>query len=117
MTIIIVPRHVFVLRLGLYETNKKLSTNSWNQIRELKLVDTNLNYYNQNAKLFSESTLEVDMTGIYNSFLPLVEANGHILDAGCGSGRDSMYFSKLRLNIMGIDQCGNEIDYLNKKYW
>ena len=67
------------------------------------MVDTNLNYYNQNAKQFSESTLDLDMTRIYNSFLPLVEANGHILDAGCGSGRDSMYFKELGFSVTALD--------------
>ena len=61
------------------------------------------NYYHDNAKAFFEATVDVDMTPLYQQFLPLLPANGSILDAGCGSGRDSAHFIKQGYNVTAID--------------
>ena len=45
-------------------------------------------YYTENATQFAAATCELDLSDIYSRFLPLVTDGGHILDAGCGSGRD-----------------------------
>lgn len=43
--------------------------------------------------------------------------NGILLELGCGNGRDSVYFNKnSKLQIIGIDQCPQEINYLNQTY-
>ncbi|MDN3490684.1 MULTISPECIES: class I SAM-dependent methyltransferase [unclassified Pseudoalteromonas] len=62
-----------------------------------------LNYYNQNAQSFSDSTLNVDMSALYNEFLPLIAKHGHILDAGCGSARDAMYFKQQGFTVSAFD--------------
>ena len=51
-----------------------------------------LSYYDGNADDFVESTFEVSMEDLYREFLPQVPEGGHILDAGCGSGRDALFF-------------------------
>ncbi|MDB2373150.1 class I SAM-dependent methyltransferase [Psychrosphaera haliotis] len=51
-------------------------------------------FYNLNAQAFFDSTVEVDMENIYQRFLPHVVPGTLIIDAGCGSGRDSLYFKK-----------------------
>ncbi len=51
-----------------------------------------MDYYENNAKVFVESTLSVDMQSLYNCFLPLLPERANILDAGCGSGRDTKFF-------------------------
>ncbi len=56
------------------------------------IIADNMAYYKNNAKAFVESTLQVDMQPIYQRFLPLLQERAGILDAGCGSGRDSRYF-------------------------
>ena len=61
------------------------------------------NYYNDNAKAFFEATVDVDMTPLYQQFLPLLPTNGSILDAGCGSGRDSLHFIKQGYSVTAID--------------
>jgi SAM-dependent methyltransferase len=43
------------------------------------------------------------MTALYEPFLNLLPANAHILDAGCDSGRDSLYFLKNRYRVTAID--------------
>lgn len=49
-------------------------------------------YYNQNANIFAESTISVDFSEIQNRFLNKLTPDAHILDFGCGSGRDTKYF-------------------------
>lgn len=62
-----------------------------------------IDYYNQNAMEFASATDQIDMTALYAAFLPLVKTGGHILDAGCGSGRDAAYFKHLGFNVSAFD--------------
>lgn len=68
---------------------------------------TTLNYYNQHAQTFSDSTLNVDMSALYAEFLPLIPKHGHILDAGCGSARDAMYFKQQGFTVSAFDASEN----------
>ncbi|EMM7534595.1 MULTISPECIES: class I SAM-dependent methyltransferase [Citrobacter] len=51
-----------------------------------------LEYYQRNAQDFFSSTVNVDMESLYQPFLRYIPEGGRILDAGCGSGRDSKAF-------------------------
>ena len=51
-----------------------------------------LEYYQRNAQGFFTSTVNVDMDSLYQPFLANIGTGGRILDAGCGSGRDSRAF-------------------------
>lgn len=62
-----------------------------------------LNYYNTNAKDFIEGTLHVDMSGLRSKFLSYLPSAAHILDAGCGSGRDSLAFKEAGYQVSAID--------------
>lgn len=62
-----------------------------------------IHYYNQNATEFAAATDQIDMTALYQVFLPLVKTSGHILDAGCGSGRDAAYFKQLGFSVSAFD--------------
>ena len=62
-----------------------------------------MNYYDLNAKEFFDGTVDVDMSAHYNEFLDYLPKNASILDAGCGSGRDSLYFKNLGYNVISID--------------
>lgn len=74
----------------------------------MNLVPTKtLNYYNQHAQTFSDSTLNVDMSALYAEFLPLIPKHGHILDAGCGSARDAMYFKQQGFTVSAFDASEN----------
>ena len=66
-----------------------------------------MNYYNNNAQEFFDGTINVDMASIYSEFIPLVEKSGLILDAGCGSGRDSKLFKALGFKVHAIDASQN----------
>lgn len=60
-------------------------------------------YYEQNAQDFYDSTVSVDMSELYDRFLPLVPAGGAILDAGCGSGRDAYLFKNRGYEVTAFD--------------
>lgn len=51
-----------------------------------------LSYYNQNAAQFSNSTQSLDFTSVQDKFLTFLPPQAHILDFGCGPGRDTKYF-------------------------
>lgn len=63
----------------------------------------NLSYYNANAESFYSTTVNADMSDLYVEFTPYIPENGHILDFGCGSGRDSLYFLNQGYNVTAID--------------
>ncbi len=55
-------------------------------------MNKTIEYYNKNAKEFTEGTLHIEFTEMQNRFLQLLPENAYILDFGCGSGRDTKYF-------------------------
>ncbi|WP_394241156.1 class I SAM-dependent methyltransferase [Vibrio astriarenae] len=60
-------------------------------------------YYSENALDFFSSTVNVDVRKLYEQFLPHVPNQGKILDAGCGSGRDSKSFLDLGYQVTSLD--------------
>src|SRR5690554_3816900 len=60
-------------------------------------------YYNAHAQQFIDETLHVDMSALYDAFLPHLPENAHILDAGCGSGRDSREFLARGYRVTAFD--------------
>ena len=70
--------------------------------RPLEELDVPI-YYETNADIFVESTLRIDMQPLYQHFLPLLPNRAHILDVGCGSGRDSRYFISRGYRVTAFD--------------
>jgi cyclopropane fatty-acyl-phospholipid synthase-like methyltransferase len=66
-------------------------------------MDKTIEYYNKNAKEYVERTISVDMSPTYKYFLKHLNPGDHICDLGCGSGRDSKYFSSKGFSITSID--------------
>jgi SAM-dependent methyltransferase len=62
-----------------------------------------VDFYNDNAKKFADSTVNVDMNIIYDAFLPYLSKGCHILDAGCGSGRDIKFFLEKGFKVSAVD--------------
>lgn len=67
------------------------------------MMTNTIDYYNSNASLFSSSTANVSFTEIPDRFLSHLKFESKILDFGCGSGRDSLYFSKKGFIVDAID--------------
>lgn len=62
-----------------------------------------IKYYDENAEDFVSGTLKVDMGELYSRFLAEIPKGGLILDAGCGSGRDSLYFLNCGYKVTAFD--------------
>lgn len=69
-----------------------------------------IDYYNNNADHFFDTTVFVDMSALYEKFTKLVPPGSLILDVGCGTGRDSKHFSELGYKIEAIDGSQKLVD-------
>ena len=66
-------------------------------------MNDTLQYYNEHAAEFVQDTQNSDMHEKYEPFLSRVVLGGHILDLGCGSGRDSAEFIKRGYQVTAMD--------------
>ncbi len=62
-----------------------------------------IKYYNDNAASFFAGTVDIDMSELHNKFISYLPEGALILDAGCGSGRDSLAFQKLGFAVEAFD--------------
>jgi SAM-dependent methyltransferase len=60
-------------------------------------------FYNAYAEQYIAETAGLDISHIRNLFLNLVPKGGHILDLGCGSGRDSRFFIDQGYSVTPVD--------------
>jgi SAM-dependent methyltransferase len=60
-------------------------------------------YYELNAQAYFDATFHVDMSDLYDEFLRYVLPRGRILDAGSGSGRDTLAFRKKGYEVDAFD--------------
>lgn len=65
--------------------------------------DLTINYYNEKTQDFIYSTVNVDFTATQDKFINKLQTGCHILDFGCGSGRDSKYFNDKGFQVTAID--------------
>ena len=67
------------------------------------MVNPTKKYYEEKAQQFFNGTVALDMDTLYQPFLDLMPDHGKILDAGCGSGRDTLYFKKKNYAVVAFD--------------
>jgi SAM-dependent methyltransferase len=60
-------------------------------------------YYNEHSEEYVQRTLNVDLSHLYSRFLKHIPPGGHILDAGSGSGRDTLYFLEKGYEVTAFD--------------
>ena len=66
-------------------------------------MDQTISYYEEHAVEFCRSTLGADMAFCRERFLKYLNPQSSILDAGCGSGRDSKVFADLGYHVSAMD--------------
>ncbi|MBO6047638.1 MAG: class I SAM-dependent methyltransferase [Erysipelotrichaceae bacterium] len=67
------------------------------------MINKTLQYYDEHAVDFTNSTVNVDFKKTQDHFLNFIKPNGLILDFGCGSGRDTKYFLSQGYQVDAID--------------
>lgn len=60
-------------------------------------------YYKKNAKEYIDKTINADLNMFCDLFASYLKLNAKILDLGCGSGRDSLYFSSRGFDVYSMD--------------
>src|ERR1035438_10145909 len=65
--------------------------------------ESTLEFYNQHAEEYCAATRDLDLSGIYHRFLAELPSGAHILDAGCGCGRDTKVFLERGHKVTAID--------------
>ncbi len=85
------------------------------------MKNLNIEYYNRNADSFYQNSVEADMSEWRNRFLKHIPDGGRILDAGCGSGRDSKAFIKEGYSVVAFDasreMCKKASELLGQEVW
>lgn len=86
-------------------------------------------YYNDQASAYYQQTYAVSLDDIYSQFIDNLTSDSvqTILDVGCGSGRDSVYFASLGFTVTAVDgsakllnlakeDCECDIDWLQLSF-
>ena len=60
-------------------------------------------YYDDPANAYADQTLHADMSESYERFEKYLTPGAAVLDAGCGSGRDSLHFMQAGYAVTAID--------------
>jgi len=66
-------------------------------------MNKTIDYYNTNAEEFYNNTVGIGLNDFYVKFLKHIPEAGKILDLGCGSGRDSLYFLEKDYDVTSLD--------------
>lgn len=69
----------------------------------MRKTNKTLKYYNQTAQTFVQGTIDADLGKLHRRFLKLLPIQAHILDLGCGSGRDAKAFLDAGYQVTAID--------------
>lgn len=68
-------------------------------------VTSTTDYYQRHAQQYITDTLSLDMGPLYQRFQSQLPVGAHILDAGCGSGRDALAFKQAGYQVSAFDAC------------
>jgi 2-polyprenyl-3-methyl-5-hydroxy-6-metoxy-1,4-benzoquinol methylase len=71
-------------------------------------------FYEEHAEEYCETTSHLDLNHLHGRFLRELQPGAHILDAGCGSGRDSKAFLDRGFRVTAIDASPRVIEVASK---
>lgn len=76
---------------------------------------SSVEYYNKNAAEFYQRSVGIDMSPAYEKFLSQLPSKAHILDAGCGIGRDAKYFKEKGYEVTAFDASKEMVNLCNQE--
>lgn len=76
--------------------------------------DLSIEYYDNNVGKYIDDTIALDMSHLYKKFLQEIPQGSRILDAGCGSGRDSLFFMKHGYKVTGFDASAEMVKHASE---
>jgi SAM-dependent methyltransferase len=71
-------------------------------------------YYEKNARLFYERSINVDQSALHKRFLEQLNPSVGILDVGCGVGRDARIFEELGHHVTALDGSQKMVDFASQ---
>ncbi len=72
-------------------------------VEQYKALSSTSAYYENNAQTYCNETANFDMSELHRLFLANLSNGSHILDLGCGSGRDSKAFLAAGYKVTAVD--------------
>lgn len=66
-------------------------------------MNSTISYYNENAIEYANTTSGIDMSELWKPFEKHLPPDAHILDLGCGSGRDTKHFLTQGYRVTAVD--------------
>lgn len=73
-----------------------------------------IEHYNINAEAFIADTFTRDLSTIADFYLSYIPEGGTLLDLGCGSGRDSIYFRDKGYDVYAVDGSEAMVEHARK---
>lgn len=67
------------------------------------MEERTITYYNESKRTSSKATYALSFNEIQDRFVELLPKDGTMLDFGCGSGRDTIYFANKGLRVTPVD--------------
>jgi ubiquinone/menaquinone biosynthesis C-methylase UbiE len=81
-----------------------------------KRITNTIKWYNKNAQKFADAIEKYTDPDQFPPFIKLLPSNAKVLDAGCGTGRDSQVLKSNGLNPIGLDLSTSMIQLAKSKY-
>lgn len=79
------------------------------------MITKNIQYYDNNALDFFNRTINLDLSDSYKEFISYLPQKAHILDAGCGAGRDTKYFLSKNYEVTAFDASKEMVKLASKE--
>jgi len=83
---------------------------------EIKGFKDTIEWYNQNAEQYAQASLNGASPEEIDDFVALLPKGAKVLDAGCGSGRDTNLLNQQGLNTTGLDLSSGLIEVAKKLF-
>ncbi|MFO7887229.1 MAG: class I SAM-dependent methyltransferase [Eubacteriales bacterium] len=75
------------------------------------MIKISIEYYDKNSEKYINNTFHVNMEPLLTKFAFHIPKGGLILDAGCGTGRDSIWFVNHGYKVLAFDGSKEMVKY------